>query len=1422
MKKEIKACMRLSTAVLVLCGAGLGGVRADTIESGNSSTLEIIYSADTQKWTITPKTAVVSTNSNALVSGKNVYSYVNNLIATDASAFNINNKKLVTAKKVYEYVTGLTAGTVSSEGDNSGKLVTGAAVATAIDEAKSAVAADTAKLIKADGSAIVIGSDASSATSVSVGNRKITGVSVGEADTDAATVGQIAAKAQTIAATNAYVSDSTTKTQNVIYDNTGNALATFSLADANNLSATDTGFVSGGTLYSYVNSFTGGVIGNSNMENSDKLVTGKTVYDYLHQEEVAIGKNSKAIGLETIAVGKESKAEGTYAIAIGGNSEAVGYSIALGNGSNARGKYSISIGRESLAYGEGSMALGLGASTGTESTNDNELYATALGYSSEARALYSISIGDSVVSESAAQGIAIGRNAVVTAENGVAIGYEAVAVDNRTDAEKTGDAATRIQTVSFGHKATDKKEDGSTAFGTTVRSRLTNVADGDADTDAATVGQLKSTVLGAQYTIQSGNNKTLTVMKNDEAKIVTLTPVTGSVSSDNEGLVTGKTVYDVVYAESLNLGYGNEIDSDMYTVIGYQNTAHSNSLAVGSKNTAELFCVAVGLQNEVVSANSSAFGIKNVVWNNWSSAVGYHNTITDSNASAFGYGNIVTGPYASAFGCRSYAGEYGAVAIGYEAVATTTRAVSFGHKKGDFVGYYMDEEGNRSVSKKDGYEAETYTYEYFPRLINIEDGRDNHDAATVGQILKTATYTLDATDVNKAQVLKTNGDGNGPTIAISVGSIENENNGFVSGGAVYTAMETAKNTIIADTAKLIKVDSGAIVIGSDAAEATSVFVGNRKITGLENGTEDTDAATVGQLKSTVLGAQYTIQSGNNKTLTVMKNDEAKIVTLTPVTGSVSSDNEGLVTGKTVYDYVSAMGDGVTTEFADGKLKAKTAPISSDSNALVTGAQVSTYVNGLLGGEVATSGDNSEKLVTGAAVATAINEAKSAVAADTAKLIKAEGSAIVIGSDAESATEVSVGNRKIMGVSAGKDGTDAVNVSQMESAINAATRTLDTTIGEKLTENGNVITKDNSITGNLSALDTKIGKIPVKTEGSYKAIDAAKSISENLVAIDGALGGAGVDVSKLNTITRAESAEATGENSIALGTNAKAQAKNSIAFGTGSVVTGENSIAIGTGHRISGQNSGAFGDPMYIDADNSYGIGNNNKISGEKTFVLGNDVETSAKNAVVLGDGSTATEDNVVSVGSETNQRKIVNVAAGEADTDAANVGQLKNAMRENMGEVGRALGTLDSRVNDVAAGAAALAALHPTEYNPENKATFAVGYGHYRNANAGAFGAFFTPNEDVTVSLASTIGNGNPMVNAGVSFKIGKRGSGIYVKQDSRIIQNLMTENERQAKKIETLEADNAQMKADNEKMKAQIVEILKKLEMSETVKKTV
>ena len=80
---------------------------------------------------------------------------------------------------------------------------------------------------------------------------------------------------------------------------------------------------------------------------------------------------------------------------------------------------------------------------------------------------------------------------------------------------------------------------------------------------------------------------------------------------------------------------------------------------------------------------------------------------------------------------------------------------------------------------------------------------------------------------------------------------------------------------------------------------------------------------------------------------------------------------------------------------------------------------------------------------------------------------------------------------------------------------------------------------------------------------------------------------------------------------------------------------------------------------------------------------------------------------------------------------------------------------LTKDINKVGAGSAALAALHPQDFNPDDKWDFAVGYGHYRNANASAVGAFYRPNAGTTVSLAATVGNGDPQVSAGVSFKIG-------------------------------------------------------------------
>ena len=149
--------------------------------------------------------------------------------------------------------------------------------------------------------------------------------------------------------------------------------------------------------------------------------------------------------------------------------------------------------------------------------------------------------------------------------------------------------------------------------------------------------------------------------------------------------------------------------------------------------------------------------------------------------------------------------------------------------------------------------------------------------------------------------------------------------------------------------------------------------------------------------------------------------------------------------------------------------------------------------------------------------------------------------------------------------------------------------------------------------------------------------------------------------------------ATGKNSMAVGTSAIATGENAIAVGNGAIVTGKDSIAIGTGNVVLGEGSGAIGDPNTIYASRSYALGNNNTIGAVKddlpdatvglnTFVLGNYVTTTANNSVILGNASADNgENDIVSVGSSALQRKIIYVANGTENTDAATYGQLVNA-----------------------------------------------------------------------------------------------------------------------------------------------------------------
>ena len=122
-------------------------------------------------------------------------------------------------------------------------------------------------------------------------------------------------------------------------------------------------------------------------------------------------------------------------------------------------------------------------------------------------------------------------------------------------------------------------------------------------------------------------------------------------------------------------------------------------------------------------------------------------------------------------------------------------------------------------------------------------------------------------------------------------------------------------------------------------------------------------------------------------------------------------------------------------------------------------------------------------------------------------------------------------------------------------------------------------------------------------------------------------------------------------------------------------------------------------------------------------------------------------------------RTITGIVTDAKDaTSAANVGYVQDVAGSLANGVQRVANQLSHDINKVGAGAAALAGLHPGEFDPDNKLDFAAGYGHYKGANAGALGAYYHPNEDTIISLAGTMGNGDPMLSAGVTFKLGPSG----------------------------------------------------------------
>ena len=179
----------------------------------------------------------------------------------------------------------------------------------------------------------------------------------------------------------------------------------------------------------------------------------------------------------------------------------------------------------------------------------------------------------------------------------------------------------------------------------------------------------------------------------------------------------------------------------------------------------------------------------------------------------------------------------------------------------------------------------------------------------------------------------------------------------------------------------------------------------------------------------------------------------------------------------------------------------------------------------------------------------------------------------------------------------------------------------------------------------------------------------------------------------------------------------------------------------------------------VEAGNNITVTESTNADGGKKYTVGMAKDITV-DSVKVGDNTYVSKD-----GLNANNQTITNVKDGKIEKDskdAVNGGQLHQTNQRvddnasNISLLGNSINKLDNRVDKVGAGAAALAALHPLDFDPEDKWDFAAGYGNYSGASAVALGAYYRPNEDTMFSVGGSFGNGENMVNAGVSLKLGQ------------------------------------------------------------------
>ena len=383
--------------------------------------------------------------------------------------------------------------------------------------------------------------------------------------------------------------------------------------------------------------------------------------------------------------------------------------------------------------------------------------------------------------------------------------------------------------------------------------------------------------------------------------------------------------------------------------------------------------------------------------------------------------------------------------------------------------------------------------------------------------------------------------------------------------------------------------------------------------------------------------------------------------------------------------------------------------------------------------------------------------------------------------------------RIQNVTAGTENTDAVNYGQLKDYVAANDTHIkggDYAVGEVTDNAGNksqgvsmdIVNKEGNVTGTVTITDvakasdvgnvTNINNDLKNPNGTTTVVDAVNNLNQKLDKKVGDLnyveGGA---ETKGNYVTNGESTTVSiGKLDQALKDVATTAAKHTTVSGSSNIVVeppttntdgGKNyNVKLADEITVNSVTANTFtaGQTVVMNKD---GLMVGNKVSVSATAVTAG--KTSISDEGVKVDGKTY----ISADGLNANNNKITNVVDGTVEKDskdAINGGQLHQAKADINNRIdgvenqvisnSNRIGQLSSRVNKVGAGAAALAALHPMDFDPDDKLTFSAGYGNYGGENAAAIGAYYRPDEKVMFSVGGTVGNGENMVNAGISFAL--------------------------------------------------------------------